>query len=110
MNHPALAGLVAGVVLSLLGLAVVWPALGRGLLPVLGRLTAVFLGKLVFIVVLVLWVQSHNPSHTVPYAVALAATVVVLLLAQAGLLVWRLGRLEAGKRAPAEGADARGEA
>jgi len=110
VSQPALSGLLSGVVLSLLGLAVVWPALGKGLLSVLGRLTAVFLGKLLLIVVLVLWVQSRRPEHTAPYAVALAATVVVLLLAQAGLLVWRLGRLEAGKGVPAGEADVQGDA
>ncbi len=109
MNHPAVAGLVSGVALSLLGLAVVWPALGKGLLSVLGRLTAVFLGKLFFIVVLVLWTQARNPEHTAAYAVALAATVVVLLLVQAGLLVWRLGRLEA-RQASQGGAAEHGDA
>ncbi|MFA7330986.1 MAG: hypothetical protein WC326_07935 [Candidatus Delongbacteria bacterium] len=105
--NPALAGLTSGVALSLLGLLVIWPALGRGLLPVLGRLTAIFLGKLAAILVLVLVVHDRAPAATAPFAVSLAATVVVLLLAQAALLAWRLKQVESKQTSgpgPGEGA------
>lgn len=96
--NPALAGFCAGLMLSLLGLALIWPALGRGPLALLGRATAVFLGKLALVVALVLSVHAAAGSAAAtPFAVALAATVVALLIAQAGLLAWRLRRLEAAR-------------
>lgn len=97
--NPVVAGLSSGVAVSLIGLAVVWPALGRGPMALLGRLTAVFLGKLALVVVLVVAVHRAvgGPAANA-FAVSLAATVVVLLLAQGGLLVWRTGRLEASGR------------
>lgn len=92
--NPLAAGLSTGAALSLLGLWVIWPALGRGLLPLLTRVSAVFLGKLLLVVVLVLAVHSRAPQAAIPFAVSLAGTVVVLLLAQAALLAWRLKQLD----------------
>lgn len=111
--NPAVAGLTAGMAISLLGLAVIWPALGKGPLAVLGRVSAVFLGKLALVVTLVLIVHARAGSDAATrFAITLAATVVTLLLAQGGLLAWRIGRLEAAKtqadRAAAT-ADAKGE-
>jgi hypothetical protein len=92
--NPAVAGLTTGVAMSLLGLWVIWPALGRGLLPLLSRVTGVFLGKLVLVVTLVLLVHARAPQEAIPFAVSLAVTVVVLLLAQAGLLARKLKQLD----------------
>lgn len=97
--NPVAAGLTSGIALSLAGLAVIWPALGRGLLPLMARVTGVFLGKLAALTVLILVVHAKaGKDFAQPYAVSLAFSVVALLLAQAALLAWRLRRLEGPER------------
>ncbi|MDP2359720.1 MAG: hypothetical protein Q8O14_03060 [bacterium] len=98
--NPVVAGLTSGIALSLAGLAVIWPALGRGLLPLLARATGVFLGKLAALTALILVVHARaGKDFAQPYAVSLAFCVVALLITQAALLAWRLKRLDGEGRA-----------
>jgi len=100
--NPILSGITAGTAMSLVGLAVIWPALTKGPMALLGRVSAVFLGKLSLVVVLVLWAHKRlGTDGGNRFGISLGLTVVVLLLAQGVLLAWRSARMESASAADA---------
>lgn len=82
--------------MSLVGLLVIWPAMGKGPMALLGRASAVFLGKLSLVVLLVLWMHGKlGTDGGNRFGISLGLTVVLLLLAQGALLAWRSNQLAA---------------